>query len=417
MLRFAQMAALTYHGKEIKGPHIKMQTSPLAQPLTLPCGATLKNRIAKSAMSDSLGDGAGNPTDDQIRLYQRWAEGGLALSIIGEVQGTAHFAEKPGNLILNDQSDSGLFERLAKAGATDNAPLWLQLGHAGAMADAPISTPKGPSALDFPGLTCGALTMDEIRALPAEFAHTASLAKGLGFGGVQIHAAHGFLLSQFLSPLFNKREDAYGGSLQNRMRLLLDVIDEVRKAVGPEFPVGIKLNATDQLDGGFAEDEAFEVIAAVDQMAIDLIDISGGTYFPGAASSSDRAGSGPYFLEFAGRARRKTKVPLMVTGGFKTRAQAENAIVEGKADLIGLARALVVDPELPSFWLSGQRGEPQFPRFRNPPEGGVTAWYTMQITQNAKGDAALSPDDLEGVVNAYESRDETRRRIWNSKHS
>lgn len=395
----------------------KMKISPLAQPLTLPCGTTLKNRIAKSAMSDSLGDGAGNPTDDQIKLYKRWADGGLALAIIGEVQCTPHFAEKPGNLILNEQSDNGLFERLAKAGATDKAQLWLQLGHAGAMADAPISTPKGPSALDLPGLTCGALTLDEIHALPAEFARTASLAKELGFGGVQVHAAHGFLLSQFLSPLFNKREDAYGGSLQNRMRLLLEVIDKVRQTVGPQFPVGIKLNATDQLEGGFAEDEALEVIAAVDQLAIDLIDISGGTYFPGAASSSDRAGSGPYFLEFAARARKRTTKPLMVTGGFKTLAQAESAIIEGKADLIGLARALVVDPELPSFWLSGQRCEPQFPRFKNPPEGGVTAWYTMQITQSAKGHAALSHDDLEGVIKTYESRDETRRRIWNSKFS
>lgn len=394
-----------------------MQTSPLAQPITLPCGATLKNRIAKSAMSDSLGDGAGDPTDDQVRMYERWAKGGLALSIIGEVQGTPHFAEKPGNLILNGQSDRDLFERLAKAGASDSAQLWLQLGHAGAMADPGISTPKGPSALDLPGLTCGALTLDEIHALPAEFACTASLAKELGFSGVEIHAAHGFLLSQFLSPLFNQRDDAYGGSLQNRMRLLLEVIEAVRGAVGPEYPAGIKLNATDQLEGGFAEDEALEVIAAVDKTAIDLIDISGGTYFPGAASSSDRAGSGAYFLEFAGRARQKTNIPLMVTGGFKTLAQAESAIFGGKADLIGLARALVVDPELPSFWLSGQRGEPPFPRFKNPPEGGVTAWYTMQITQNAKGEAALASDDLDTAVTDYEARDDKRRQIWNSKHS
>jgi 2,4-dienoyl-CoA reductase-like NADH-dependent reductase (Old Yellow Enzyme family) len=368
-------------------------------------------------MSDSLGDGAGDPTDDQVRMYERWAKSGLALSIIGEVQGSPHFAEKPGNLILNGQSDRDLFERLAKAGASDSAQLWLQLGHAGAMADAGISTPKGPSALDLPGLTCGALTLDEIHALPAEFARTACLAKELGFSGVEIHAAHGFLLSQFLSPLFNQRDDAYGGSLQNRIRLLLEVIEAVREAVGPEYPAGIKLNATDQLEGGFAEDEALEVIAAVDKTAIDLIDISGGTYFPGAASSSDRAGSGPYFLEFAGRARQKTKIPLMVTGGFKTLAQAESAILEGKADLIGLARALVVDPELPSFWLSGQHGEPPFPRFKNPPEGGVTAWYTMQITQNAKGEAAIASDDLDAAVADYEARDDTRRQIWNLKHS
>jgi 2,4-dienoyl-CoA reductase-like NADH-dependent reductase (Old Yellow Enzyme family) len=391
--------------------------SPLAQPLALQCGATLKNRIAKSAMSDSLGDGAGNPTDDQIRLYERWAKGGLAVSIIGEVQGTSHFAEKPGNLVVNGHSDRDRLEQLAKAGATDGAQLWLQLGHAGAMADAPISTAKGPSALDLPGLNCGALSLDEIQALPAEFARTASLTKQLGFGGVELHAAHGFLLNQFLSPLFNKRQDAYGGSLQNRMRLLLEIISAVRDAVGRQFPVGIKLNATDQLEGGFAEDESLEVISAIDKTEIDLIDISGGTYFPGAASSSDRAGSGPYFLDFAGRARAKTKIPLMVTGGFKTFAQAESAIVEGKADIVGLARALVVDPELPSYWLSGQRGEPQFPRFNNPPEGGVTAWYTMQITQNAKGESALSPDDLEDTIAEYESRDEARRRIWNSQLS
>ncbi|MEP1353377.1 MAG: NADH:flavin oxidoreductase/NADH oxidase family protein [Tateyamaria sp.] len=391
--------------------------SPLSQPLSLPCGATLKNRIAKSAMSDSLGDGAGNPTNDQITLYARWARGGLALSIIGEVQGTPHFAEKPGNLILNSHSDQEKLERLARAGGTDGAHLWLQLGHAGAMADASISTPKGPSALDLPGLTCGALSSDEIYALPSEFARTANLAKQLGFGGVELHAAHGFLLNQFLSPLFNKRADAYGGSLHNRMRLLLEVIGAVRKAVGPKYPIGIKLNATDQLDGGFAEDESLEVIAALDKSAIDLIDISGGTYFPGAASSSDRSGSGPYFMDFAVRARTKTNVPLMVTGGFKTLAQAESAIAEGNVDVVGLARALVVDPELPSFWLSGQRGEPQFPRFKNPPEGGATAWYTMQITQNAKGETALAADELEEAIAAYESRDEARRLVWNSKLS
>jgi 2,4-dienoyl-CoA reductase-like NADH-dependent reductase (Old Yellow Enzyme family) len=391
--------------------------SPLANSLTLPCGGVLKNRIAKSAMSDSLGDGAGDPTIDQIRLYERWAKGGLALSIIGEVQGTPHFAEKPGNLILNSHSDREQLEKLATAGAADNALLWLQLGHAGAMADAPISRPKGPSALELPGLTCGELSLDEIHALPAEFARTASLAKELGFGGVELHAAHGFLLNQFLSPLFNKRTDAYGGALQNRMRLLLEVIGAVRSAVGPGYPVGIKLNATDQLEGGFAEEESLDVVAAVEKTGIDLIDISGGTYFPGAASSSDRSGSGPYFLDFARRARVKTSIPLMVTGGFKTLAQAENAIADGTADVVGLARALVVDPELPSFWLSGQRAEPQFPRFKNPPEGGVTAWYTMQITQNAKGEATLSPDDLEDAIAEYENRDDARRQIWNSKLS
>ncbi|WP_461405528.1 NADH:flavin oxidoreductase/NADH oxidase family protein [Falsiruegeria mediterranea] len=388
------------------------KSSVLFEPLTLPCGVVLKNRIAKSAMSDSLGDGCGNPTDVQVSLYKRWAKGGLALSIIGEVQGSPHFAEKPGNLVLNSSADLEGFRALAVAGRADNANLWIQLGHAGAMADGPISSPKGPSALDLPGLKCAELTLDQILAIPAEFARTAVLAKEVGFGGVEIHAAHGFLLNQFLSPLFNKRTDAYGGSLENRMRLLLEVVDAVREAVGPQYPVGIKLNATDQLEGGFQQDEALKVIAALDDKAIDLIDISGGNYFPGAPSSSDRAGTGPYFVEFAQRARTKTKIPLMVTGGFKTFDQAEAAVSEGQADIVGLARALVVDPDLPTKWQEGRDKHPLFPRFSAPPEGGVTAWYTMQITQIASGGAQLRADELRDVIEVYEARDRKRHAIW-----
>ncbi len=384
----------------------------LFEPLQLPCGVTLKNRIAKAAMSDALGDGKGAPMDVQARLYERWAQGGLALSIIGEVQGTADFAEKPGNLVLNDRSDAKLFETLARRGAVNNAHLWVQLGHAGAMADAPISTPKGPSALTLPGLTCEAMTLAEIKALPQEFARTAALAQKYGFGGVEVHAAHGFLLSQFLSPLFNKRTDAYGGSLQNRMRLVLDVIESVRNAVGAHFPVGVKLNATDMIKGGFQQDEALAVIAAIDRMDIDLIEISGGTYFPGAASSSDSTGSGPYFVDFAAKARSKTSIPLMVTGGFKTLDQAEAAIAKGQADVIGLARALVIDPDLPKKWEAGSTPAPQFPRFDAPPEGGVTAWYTMQITQIANDAGDLSSDDLLDAMSAYEARDSQRHKIW-----
>lgn len=387
-------------------------SSILFTPLTLPCGVILKNRIAKSAMSDSLGDGCGNPTDAQIKLYKHWAQGGLALSIIGEVQGSPRFAEKPGNLVLAPSSDLERFRSLADAGETNNANLWVQLGHAGAMADAPISSPKGPSALDLPGLKCAELSLDEIGAIPAEFARTAALAQQVGFGGVEIHAAHGFLLNQFLSPLFNKRSDAYGGSLENRMHLLLEVVDAVRLAVGPRFPVGIKLNATDQLEGGFQQDDALRVVEALDAKAIDLIDISGGTYFPGAPSSSDRAGTGPYFVEFAERTRAKTNIPLMVTGGFKTFDQAEAAVSEGKADVVGLARALVVDPDLPAKWREGREKRPPFPRFDAPPEGGVTAWYTMQITQIATSGRPLRADEMHDAISAYEARDRQRYTVW-----
>jgi len=387
----------------------------LFQPLELPCGTILKNRIGKSAMSDSLGDGCGNPTDAQIRLYERWAEGGLAVSIIGEVQGNPNFAEKPGNLVLGPGAELDRFALLAHRGAVNDAQLWLQLGHAGAMAHPPISDPKGPSAIDIPGLTCAALTRDEIRNLPSEFARTARMAKNVGFGGVQIHAAHGFLLSQFLSPLFNKREDAYGGAITARMRLLLEVVDEVRSAVGPRFPVAVKLNATDQLEGGFEQDDALAMISALDGTGIDLIDISGGTYFPGAKSASDGAGVGPYFIEFAKSARRWTKKPLMVTGGFKTLQQAVDAVSGGGADVVGLARALVLDPALPRGWQTGTAGDPTFPRFASPPEGGITAWYTMRLTQLAEDRETTDVPDLMAAVKAYEDRDFDRIAKWKNR--
>jgi 2,4-dienoyl-CoA reductase-like NADH-dependent reductase (Old Yellow Enzyme family) len=387
----------------------------LFQPLELPCGAVLKNRIAKSAMSDSLGDGCGNPTDAQIRLYERWAEGGLAVSIIGEVQGNPHFAEKPGNLVLEPESDTAKFVELARRGSAKATQLWLQLGHAGAMAHPPISHPKGPSALDVSGLTCAALSQGEIRGLPAEFARTAALAKSLGFGGVQIHAAHGFLLSQFLSPLFNRRDDNYGGAISNRMRLLLEVIEAMRAAVGPGFPVAVKLNSSDQLQGGFEEDDALKVVAALDQTSIDLIDISGGTYFPGAKSASDSAGGGPYFLDFAKRARPLTKKPLMLTGGFKTLQQAADAVSGGCVDVVGLARALVLDPALANNWQTGSAGDPDFPRFASPPEGGITACYTMRLTELGQDRETAHMPDIETAIMDYDTRDTKRIALWNSR--
>ncbi|MEM8551766.1 MAG: NADH:flavin oxidoreductase/NADH oxidase family protein [Pseudomonadota bacterium] len=388
--------------------------SALFKPIELHCGTRLKNRLVKSAMSDSLGDGGGDPSDSQMRLYERWAEGGVAVSIVGEVQGDPHFAEKPGNLVLGPASNLERFAALARRGSVNGAQLWLQLGHAGAMAHPPISDPRGPSALDLAGLKCSAFTESEVDALPLQFAQTARLAKELGFGGVEVHAAHGFLLSQFLSPLFNHRADKYGGSIENRMRLLLAVVEEVRRAVGPHFPVSIKLNATDQLEGGLVEEDALTVIAALDATQVDLIDISGGTYFPGAKSASDRVGGGPYFVGFAERARPLTRKPLMVTGGFKTQQQATDALARG-VDMVGLARALVLDPALPNRWLSGQAADPTFPKFDNPPEGGITAWYTMRLTEIGEDREGTEVGDLHEAITAYDTRDDVRVDIWKSR--
>lgn len=387
----------------------------LFQALDLPCGVVLKNRIAKSAMSDSLGDGTGHPTTEQNRLYQRWAEGGVAISIVGEVQATSNYAEKPGNLVLNSSSDLTKFRKLAQHGGENGTLLFLQLGHAGALAYAPISNPKGPSALDLAGLHCEGMTQGEIHQVPLEFAKTAKLAQRAGFGGVQIHAAHGFLLSQFLSPLFNRRSDEYGGVVVNRMRLLLESIEATRAAVGSNFPIAVKLNSSDQLEGGFGEDDALQVVAALDRLSVDLIDISGGTYFPGAKSASDSAGRGPYFVEFAKRARTVTNKPLMLTGGFKTLTQAEEAVMSGAVDVVGLARALVLEPALPNLWMAKQTPEPAFPRFSDAPEGGITAWYTMRLTDIGADKETDDVGDLGQAIGDYEVRDSIRTEIW-SRH-
>lgn len=396
-----------------------MQQSPqtlLSQPLTLPCGVTLKNRLIKAAMSDSLGDGAGNPTTAQQRLYQRWAEGGVALSLIGEVQGTPRYPEKPGNLVLTPDADLNALQTLAQRGSTHGAQLWPQLGHAGALSHPPISRPKGPSALAVQGLRCERLTLDDIHALPAAYAATATLAKQIGFGGVQIHAGHGFLLSQFLSPLFNHRTDAYGGGVDKRFRIIHEIIKAIRQAVGAAFPIGIRINATDKLAGGLTEDDALAVVRRLDQTSIDLIDISGGTYFPGAASSSDRvSSSGPYFIDFARRAKAATTIPIMVTGGFKTRRQATKAIATSCADAIGLARAMALTPTLANQWLSDAGGDPAFPTFNAPPPGGATAWYTLRLT--ALGEDNEHRFDLSptAALAAYEARDAQRCITWRER--
>ena len=390
----------------------------LGQPLDLPCGVRLKNRLVKSAMSDSLGDGAGNPTVAQMRLYERWADGGAALSLIGEVQTNPHYPEKPGNLVLVSDADLTALEALAKRGSANNAHIWPQLGHAGALAHGPISDPKGPSPLDVEGLHCAGMSLAEIHDLPHTYAQAATRAQQAGFGGVQIHAGHGFLFSQFLSPLFNHRTDAYGGTVQGRFRIIGEVIDAVRQAVGPAYPIGIKINSTDKLEGGLTADDALQVVQMLDETSVDLIDISGGTYFPGAASSSEGTSSSkPYFVGFANQAKKNTSIPIMLTGGFETREQAARVLADGSADAIGLARAMVLNPSLANEWLSDAGGDPEFPTFDAPPRGGVTAWYSMRLTalaEDREEQFGLSPAD---ALETYETRDAERCATWRERFS
>ena len=398
-------------GRETSNPNNALGTS-----LELPCGVILKNRLAKSAMSDSLGDGEGNPTEAQIRLYERWAQGGAAVSIMGEVQVDPRFPEKPGNLVFGAHTDQRAIRSLVTRATIEGAHLWPQLGHAGALSHLPISQPKGPSALDIGGLQCAGMSVEDIHELPPMYARTAAYAKNAGFGGVHVHAGHGFLLSQFLSPLFNRRDDGYGGSIEARCRIVFEVIDKVRRAVGPSFPLGIKINSTDKLEGGLTEADALEVVRLLDQTSVDLIDISGGTYFPGAKASSDGSSDdGPYFLDFAKRAKGVTEVPIMLTGGFQRREQAVDAVTSRAVDMVSLARAMVLDPRLAEVWLTEEGGDPEFPIFESPPRGGVTAWYTMRITALGEDRENTFTLDPQCALRMYEERDALRCSRWRDR--
>ncbi len=368
-------------------------------------------------MSDSLGDGEGNPTQEQIRLYERWAEGGAALSVVGEVQGDFRYPEKPGNLVLDANSDHDMLRLFTRRAVIDGAHLWSQIGHAGALSHLPISEPAGPTALDIEDLQCSAMSIEEVQALPAMYARTASYAKAAGFTGVQIHAGHGFLLSQFLSPLFNHRDDSYGGSIEVRCHIVLEIINEVRRAVGSSFPVGIRINSSDQLDGGLTQTDALQVVRLLDQSTIDLIDISGGTYFPGAKAASDGTTQGPFFLEFARRAKEVTNIPLIATGGFKKRQQAIDAIVSEAVDMVGVGRAMALNPHLATTWLGDEGGDPDFPKFESTLPGGITAWYTMRLTALGQDKENVFDLDIPSAVRDYEERDHQRCSKWKDKFS
>lgn len=402
----------------------------LDRPLTLPCGAVLRNRIVKAAMSDELGDGRGGATASQARLYERWARGGLAASIVGEMQIGPDHPENCGNLLLSPLPEKAVLRNLATRATGDGAHLWAQLGHAGALAVPVAGRVWAPSAIEAGGIRADAMSAEAVAALPARFAQAAATAIAAGFTGVEIHAGHGFLLSQFLSPLFNRRTDRWGGDAEGRSRIVLAIVAAIRAAIGPAVPIGLKINATDQLEGGVTESDFLRTLALLDGSTLDLVDISGGAYFPGAkaasegaaseGAASDGAGKGPYFLEAAREARSVTGKPLMTVGGFKTRAQAVAAVESGAVDVVGLARALVLDPDLPARWVAGEDADPAFPRFAETIPGGITAWYTCRIAAIAGGGGNNGEADfgmsLEEAVERVESRRADNATRWRAAH-
>lgn len=372
------------------------------QSFTLPCGQTIKNRLMKSAMSEALGTTDNRMTPGLATLYGRWAEGGTGLLVTGNVMIDRRALGEPNNVAVEDERDIDLLKKWAQAGTRNNTQIWAQLNHPGKQA------PKGlnretvaPSAIPFKASlekffdTPRELTEDEISDIIERFGRSAEIIKKAGFTGVQIHGAHGYLVSQFLSPHHNQRRDRWGGTPENRRRFVIEVYRRIRSGVGDDFPVAIKLNSADFQRGGFTEDESLAVIQALAEEGIDMIEISGGTYEAPAMSGRKVAESTrqreAYFLQFAEQVRDIVSVPLAVTGGFRTGQGMSQALAADSLDMIGLARPLAVDPDYADKIL---RGQPSGITIK-PITTGIkavdkmalmeVAWYGRQLRRMADG--------------------------------
>ncbi len=335
-------------------------TSPLAQPLVLPCGKTIPNRLAKSAMTEGLADAFDRPTAELNQLYSTWSKGGTGLHITGNVMVDRRYLERAGNVVLEDESGLDKFSEWAKAGTIGGNHLWMQISHPGRQCPSLVnSQPLSPSNVQLKMLGSfskpRALSQLEIAEIIQRFATTAALAKDAGFTGVQIHCAHGYLISQFLSPKTNQRQDQWGGCIENRARFARKVVQAVRKAVGADFPVAVKLNSADFQKGGFSLEGCIQVASWLSEDGIDLLEISGGTYeqlsLMGVAATEVRDSTRKreaYFIEYATAIKAAANIPVMITGGFRSRAVMEQAISSGEIDLVGLARPLCTQPDISS---------------------------------------------------------------------
>ncbi|AKM04618.1 NADH:flavin oxidoreductase/NADH oxidase family protein [Burkholderia pyrrocinia] len=377
----------------------------LNQPLRLPNGSVLRNRLAKASMSETLGTYANRPTLALVELYRRWAASGLGLIITGNVMIDRRALGEPGNVVIENEADLPVLRHWAQAATGQGAAIWAQLNHPGKQSTKGLNASNlAPSAVPFREDmaaffdTPREATAAEIQDIIERFGRSAAICKKAGFSGVEIHGAHGYLVNQFLSPHHNRRNDEWGGTPEKRRRFVLAVYAEIRRRVGPDFPVGIKLNSADFQRGGFTEDESLATIHALVDAGIDLIEISGGTYeapaMSGTLEQSRKASTvarEAYFLEFAEKVRASVRVPLMVTGGFRSASGMNAALRAGSLDIIGLARLLAIDPDAPVALLQGHDSKQQV----RPITTGIKPvdrmglmeilWYTRQLKRIAKG--------------------------------
>ncbi len=375
----------------------------LNQTLELPNGAVIKNRIAKSAMSENMANWDHSPGKEIITVYKKWADGGAGLIVTGNVMIDSRALGEPKNVVVEDRKHFSQLQQWATTVKGTGIHLWPQLNHPGRQAMgainkeivAPSAVPLNMKGAGFMFKEPRALTHEEILDLIERFGNTALIMKDAGFTGVQIHGAHGYLASQFLSPITNKRNDEWGGSLENRARFVVEVYNSIRTKVGKNFPVGIKINSADFQRGGFTEEESMEVVKILSSLGMDLIEISGGTYEKSAMMGTQQKESTKqreaYFMDYIEKVRKITNTPLMLTGGFRTTEVMEQAIADGQLDIVGIARPFALFPNLPNEILNGTRTDVHIPD----PKTGIKAidkmgflnlmWYEVQINKMGAG--------------------------------
>lgn len=326
-------------------------------------GIVLKNRIVRSATWEGMSDGEGTPNERMTDLYRALCRGGVGLIVTGCTFVRADGRELPGTMGIQSDNRIPALTRLTRAVHEEGGRIFCQLFNAGGRANGKItgtrplapSEIKGATASDLPG----AIGERDIPEHVAAFADAAGRARQAGFDGVQLHGSHGYIINQFLSPLTNTRQDAYGGSLENRMRFLREVYDAVRREVGPSYPVSIKFSASDNIPGGFPLEEAVTVARSLEAWGIDAIEVSSGTADAGEEGPARRKIDSPereaYNAAYAQRIKAEVKVPVIVVGGFRSLEVCETVLEKEGADFIAISRPLIREPDLVRKWEADRR--------------------------------------------------------------
>ena len=328
----------------------------LFTPITLPNGTTIKNRFFKSAMSEGMGTRDFQPKKNIATLYKRWAEGGTGLIITGNIMVDPKGTAEPGNIVFDKNSNMEILKNWANQGQQHGAKVMVQLNHPGKQAPktiaketvAPSAVPLG-NGLNKLFSTPRALTTSEVEELVQKFVTSAKITKEAGFSGVQIHAAHGYLISQFLSPHDNRRTDKYGGSLENRMRFLKEIYLGMREELGKNFTIGIKINSTDFKEDGLTEEDSLKTIIELANVGLDFVEISGGTYErPAMMGATSKSTNQVFFAEYSKKLKQKIEIPVVVTGGIRSINAMNTLLNDNTTDFIGIARPLTIDPNIPN---------------------------------------------------------------------